>query len=155
MKWLIKFSVILLVALSLLLLVDRFLFSFGKMQLFGLWMMQEHASGLLITPQQVVANNANKFAPDIANMLETAKPSSLTSKVALAFAEQVKTDPTVQAQLMIIARQHPHQKVRCYWQTQLEQGYQVTMINNPGKNQQVSSYLLVFDSECPATPIEK
>jgi len=153
MRWFLKFFFVLITALVLLSVVDRFLFSFGKMQLLGLWMMQEHASGLPFKAEQIVANNKAKFAPEIADMLSVPNQDTLTNQVALAFAPQVQEYPQVIAKLILVAKDHPQQSVRCQWQEQLGQGYQVTMINDPDNQAEVSHYLMMPEANCPAKDI--
>ena len=155
-----RISLGLCVAFLALLVIDRFFFSFGKIQLFGLWVMQEQTKGLSaigvqVDSQQIISNNQAKYATEIAEMLATYEENSLQSKVAMTFADYVKNDVKVQMQLQVIARQHPDKKVRCYWQQQLQQGVHITIVNNPGDNQRVSNYLMLPETDCPINTVNK
>lgn len=128
----------------ILLFVDRFVLSWERMQLLGLWWARGQSEW--VDSQGLKAAQENK--PYLLQILETPEENPTSAQAALYFAAQMPNDPMVVERLTILANTSSDSRLQCQAQTLLARKFEVTIYSADEPTPLVPKFVGVNDFAC-------
>jgi hypothetical protein len=95
------------------LMIDMFVIPMKKVELLGLHSMYLKGSGYDDGAASIIVENPQRYADELINILEKAKPGSEDEGMALTFIEYVIDQPRVREVLAGFGDNHPSEDTRC------------------------------------------